>query len=339
MKSFKFILFIFGISLYLGCTKETTIKEEYNPNITIWGTYKATSVINGLDDLKYLKFTTKKTSHTYYMNSSGMRSLGNSSFIPFPDQVLGDFLGFGTVAYGYRFNGDTLIIDYGGTTYFKGIKVNETEVANWVEVVSKTDEISGVFTDRSQGIGFDGTNILLPDYSGSKITKINLSTRLPNGDISVSGAYPNTVEFDGTDLWLGSNGYYRMYKFPLAGGSSTGTAPSHDIGAWIYGIAFDPAGNDLWAYSNNSDTLYQINRTSNTVISRKKISYVRDMAWSNGKLYMVSGPFIYRVKTSSFEIEKTYQLKDPETIYGIAAVGNEFWLNINGNKLIKVSLN
>lgn len=340
MKSFYLSSIAAIAILVYGCTKETTIREEYNPNISLWGTYKVTNTLNGLEDLRFVTFSTKKIVNSYFMSSAGMKYQHSSSIVAYPDQVIADIFGNGTSSvYNYRFSGDTLIISGGINTYFKAIKSNESEVANWVTMVSKTDEILGVYTNRTSGIGFDGTNILLPNYQESKITKINLSTRLPNGDVDLTNGYPNTVEFDGTDYWIGNNGYNRMYKYSTMGGNYLLASPNRDIGSWVYGIAFDPAGNDIWAYSNGNDTLYQINRTSNAVVSKSRISYIRDLAWSNGKLYMVNGSYIYKISTSTLEIEKTYQLSSADNIYGIAAVGSDFWLNVNGNKLIKVTLN
>lgn len=332
-------LLLFAVLIiFNSCKKETKIIVEHNPDTRYLGLWKVSSVSNPqLSDVKYIEFKSNKTSRSYYSSGFGFKSDYISSYSPYTGQLLADIWGGQTMIFNYHFNGDTLVMEY-GILIIKSLKANSSEVDNWVNNISSSDQIIGLYSDLWHGIGFDGSNILVPDYNNSKINKINLATRLPNGDISVSGSYPYTVEYDGTDLWVSNNGDDRIYRYPMAGGSSLSSSPS--LGPWVYGIAFDPAGNHLWANSNNADTLYQINKTNNQIISTRYIGYgFRDMAWSNGKLYMVKNNFIYRVNTTGFVIERSYRITSGEEIYGIAAAGSDFWLNINGNKLIKVALN
>ncbi len=324
--------------IFNSCKKETKIIVEHNPDTRYQGLWKVNSVSNPqLNEVQYLEFKTNKTMRSYFSTGAGFKSDYTSSYSPYSGQLLADIWGGQTMVFNYHFSGDTLVMEY-GILVIKSLKANSSEVDNWVTNVSGIDQISGLYSDFGYGIGFDGSNILLPDYSNQIIKKINLATRLMNGDISVSGSYPYTVEYDGTDIWVSNNGDDRIYRHPLAGGSSLSSSP--DLGPWVYGIAYDPAANHLWANANNTDTLYQINKTNNQKISTRYIGYgFRDMAWSNGKLYMTKNNFIYRVNTAGFVIERSYRLISGEEIYGIAAIGNDFWLNVNGNKLIKVSLN
>jgi len=327
-------IFLIGFN---SCKKETTIIQEYNPNIGIYGTWRVTLAPLNNPGLKFIAFKSNKTLQTY-SQSNGFNSSTSSSFTPFTDQVLADFFNYGSaVIYNYSMKGDTLYIE-SGSTLIKSVKTGDSDVANWATEVSIVDEITGIFTDRPYGIGFDGSNILLPDYNTSKITKINLATRIPSGDIDVNGSYPYTVEFDGTDIWVSSNGYDIVNRHPLAGGGILSTSPR--LGAWVYGIAFDPAASQIWAFSGNEDSIYMFNKTGTSLISTRQIGNgFRDLAWSNGKLFITQGNYIYRVNTNGFTIEKTYKLKIASQIYGLAAIGNDFWLNIQGDRLVKVTLN
>ncbi len=331
---------ILALIIFNSCTKETITREEYNPNIGIYGVWQV--VFTGNDNIKdyqYLNFSNKKSLTMYLKNSYGFKSSFTTNFAPSSDQFLADIYNWGsTQVINYYMKGDTLMMENGGLVIAKSIKSSESAVAGWAEEVTETDIIFGLYNNRDQGIGFDGTNILLPDYGNTKVTKINLSTRLPNGSIDVNGtSYPYTAEFDGTDLWVSNNGWDMINKHPIAGGSITGTIT---VGAWVYGLAYDPASTNILAYSGSDDSLYVCNKNTNTVISTRAIGYgFRDMAWSNGKLFITRESYIYRINMTGFVIEKTYKLKSNASINGIAAVGNDFWLNVNGNQLIKVTLN
>lgn len=331
--------FIFAIVLILnGCKKTEIIREEYNPAIPAYGTWAiVSSTIQA--DVKYLQFSTDKSATVYSENNMGFKSSTSSILTPMPDQLIFDPYGYGySTIFNYKVVGDSIFITSPSYGDFKGVKSTDANVASWAKVVTRIDEISGAFTNNTYGIGFDGTNILMADYSAFKVNKISLSTRLPAGTIDVTGSYPTTVEFDGADIWVSSNGYDIINKHPLAGGGVVST--SKPMGPWIYGVAFDPISTNLWCFAGNTDTLYSYNKTSNTVTNRIGIGNgFRDMAWSNGKLFLTRENYIYRVNPSPFTVEKTYKLKENMSIYGIAAVGNDFWLSVSGSSLIKVTLN
>lgn len=322
-----------------SCTKETTKTEQYNPNIRIYGVWRVvTTNATEMKDFKFIDFSSKKVMHAYLQSALGFKSDFEEGFVPTEDAAIVDLYNSDqTKVVSYSISNDTLILTVGGVEVARSVKASSSDVAGWVDVVAYTETITGLFTNRNYGIGFDGVNLLIPDYNNKVITKLNLSTRLPAGDIPATGSYPYTVEFDGSDLWVSSNGFAVINKHPLAGGSYTASITT---GAWIYGIAYDPGNSVIIAYSGNEDTLYFCNKGTNKVISTKYIGPgFKDLAWSNGKLFLTYGSIIYRFNTSTMSVEKAYKIKSGELIQGIAAVGNDFWVYLSGDKLAKVTLN
>lgn len=323
-----------------SCKKVTTIKEVNNPDISLYGTWKVLSSDASIyRNVKYLSFSTNRMSTTYSNYGIGFNYSSTSSLQPYADQFVADLDGSGQgTVHNYHRNGDTLIIELGEQLAFKAIKANESEVSSWVTEITSTDEIAGVITNMRYGIGADGSNLLVPDYDNNKIIKISLATRIPSGTIPVNSVYPYTVEFDGTDIWCSDDGGSYIYRFPAAGGAQLSKSPK--LGPWVYGIAYDPGMDRLWAFAHNTDTVYQFAKTGNTVLGRYGMGTgINDMAWSNGRLYVTFGSYIYRVNTSTgFVVEKAYKFKSGFQLYGIAAVGSDFWLNVDGDKLVKVKL-
>ncbi len=186
-----------------GCKKTEIIKEEYNPAIPAYGTWAVVSSTMQAD-MKYVQFSTDKVATVFSENALGFKSSSASILTPLPDQLLFDPYGYGTTfIFNYKVVGDSIFITSPNYGDIKGVKSSESNVTGWAKVVSRIDEISGAFSDNDYGIGFDGTNILMSDYSANKVNKISLSTRLPAGNINVSGSYPTTVEFDGYLVYLG----------------------------------------------------------------------------------------------------------------------------------------
>lgn len=338
----KILLFSFGLlfaCIFIpGCKKVTTIKEVNNPDIKLYGVWKIISP-GEYPTIKYVSFSTSKVSNVYMASVVGFHSVVTATFQPYSDQVLAVLdNSLQNRVYNYHFNGDTLVLERGASLAFTAIKASDNDVSSWVTEVSSSDEINGVISDKPYGMGFDGSNLLVPDYYSGDITKISLATRLPSGTVHVNGVSPYSVEFDGTDIWCSDDGGSYIYRYAITGGAILSTSPK--LGPWIYGIAYDPTGAQIWAYANNADSMYMFAKTGTTVLATHFVpNGPTDLAWSNGKLYITENNNIHRVNPSSFTVEKTYKLKSGAAIYGIAAVGSDFWLNIEGNKLTKVTLN
>lgn len=319
-----------------SCKKETII--QYKPDIKIYGLWQTIQSVS--PNAQYIRFNSSNNLSIYSQNALLFKYEVSTLFSPTETQIVADFTGSGAAAvYNYSVSGDTLsITGNNNLLLFKGLKSNSTTPDTWVTNVTSTDAINNLFTDNSRGIGYDGTNLLFADYNAGNVVKVNLATHAMAGTVAVTTSL-NTVEFDGSNYWVSSNGYDVINKYSTSG---TLLSTSTSMGSWLYGIGY-VSPTSIICYSNNEETLYNYNPTTNTITSSIAVDglYLRDIAVANGKVFIVGSNSIYRINASTLVAEKTYIVPEASGITGIASVGgSEFWLNTNnGAKILKVELN
>lgn len=317
-------------------------KKDDGTGLAIYGLWQVTSSTQ-LPNLKFIRFTNNKTMTAYSETPEGFRSMVITNFSPNEDQVIANFLGgyYPLTVYNYSIDAEQItLIGENGQTFLVATRSSSAAPDSWTTDVTSVDKIENLFTDNSDGIGYDGSNLLFSDYSNGKIIKVSLATRSITGQINTVNSI-NTIEYDGTNYWVSRNGYDNLEKINPSGTSLLTTA---NMGSWLYGIGY-VSPNSIICYSNNEHTLYNYNPGSNTVDDSKLIEdiYLGDIAVSNGKVYIIlrNSNLIYRLNPTTFEVEKTYRVTDGTDLYGIASVGsNTFWLNTqSGKKILKVELN
>lgn len=332
-KIIQLSILLVTVLLYSGCKKDTA----ETPAIS--GLWQITST--QITNLAFVRFNGNKTVDIYSETAEGFRALLTNNYTPGTDQVIVNFREayFPTAIYNYTVAGNVLTVKGdNGQTVLTATKSTATAPDTWVTDVTSTDQINNLFTSNGEGIGFDGSNLLFVDYSDSKIQKVSLATRTVTASINAPGSL-NTIEYDGTNYWISRNGYNWIEKLDL---TAVNLFTSSAIGPWIYGIGF-VSPTSIVCYSGNDNTLYNFNPVTDAVTSSKLVEGVslRDMAISNGKVYIVANNFIYRLNATTFDVEKTYRLAEATNITGIASIGsNAFWLNSNeGTQILKVELN
>ena len=344
MKKYSFYLSVLSgfILLFSGCTKETTIREEYNPNISVFGVWKVSNISEtDLEFLKYLQFSTSRVLNVYN-ESNGFKSEIRNSFFANENQLVADFYGWGSSAiYSYSMKQDTLIISSGGFEVLKAVKANAAEVNGWVTYVSPEERYEDVFISNWAGMGYNGTHLLFASYNNGKVYYMKPS----EGTISDSSAGQssmNTVEFDAANnqYWISRNGWDELHTMNIATGVITSTSVA--LGPWIYGIGLI-SSTQIAAYSGNEQTFYIYNPNTNAIAYSKKVEglYFRDMAVQGGKIFVVAGGMIYKMDPAGFVVEKAYYINGITDIYGIASWGGGvFWITGDYGRIItKVTLN
>ena len=319
-----------------GCKKETT-----PDTLAIYGLWQVTQ--SQLETLKYIRLNTDKTMIIYSETPTLFRGYGIKNFSPGTDQIIASFFEdsyYPAQIYNYTIVGDVLtVVGDNGIIFLTATRTTSAVPDTWVTPVTSSYSITGLFDDNSHGIGFDGTNLLFVEYNPGKIYKVSTVTDTIVGEISTSVSSLNTVESDGINFWVSSNGHDKVYKLDATGNQTFVSTPS--LGAWIYGIAYLNSG-FLACYSNNEESLFGYNPATDAIVSGRWVPEpdLYDMAAANGKLYICSRTLVYRLNATTFEVEKTYRITGATDIRGIAAVGsNTFWLNTNsGTEILKVTL-
>lgn len=156
-------------------------------------------------------------------------------------------------------------------------------------------------------------------YSAPHLFKVNLFTGAVDTTLKVS-VFAWAVEWDGTSLWCGSNGYDAISRInPTTGGVVSTSKP---MGAWIYGIAWD--GSRLWCSSNNEQSLYRYNPAGDVVEQTYKLeTSPAGLAYVGGFLYVVAGGVINKCTPSPLAVVDAYRIPGAE-IFGIAHDGASF---------------
>lgn len=342
MRTTKLSLVVLSvIAIFMaGCTKETTVREEYNPNITLFGLWKISNN-QYVPAIKYLNFSTLKVLSAYNENSGFKSELRNGYFTN-ESQLIADFYGYGSPQiFNYAVERDTLKISLAGQTVMTCVKANASEVSDWVTQVTATGLLQNVFTQNYQGIGYDGNSILVPDYSSGTINFVNPNTGVISSTLSSQqGMNTLEVDFAGSQYWTCINGYSELTRIKMMDGTSLGN--SIGIGPWIYGIAY-LSSTQIAVYSNNEYSFFMYNPTTNAVAFSKKVDniYFRDMAAYNGKVYVSTGNMVYRMDPAGFVVEKAYYVSNMGEITGIASLGGgEFFvMSSGGTRMGKVVLN
>lgn len=333
-KTIQLTVFLISVLLYSGCKKDTAETPG------IYGLWQVTS--SQVPNLKFVKFNSNKTLDVFTETAEGFRGKVNSNFTPTTDQIVANLYGsnyYPTSVYNYTISGDVLtIMGDNAQVFITATKSTSDAPETWVKDVVSTDQINGLFSDNDRGIGYDGSNLLFSDYDNGKIIKVSLTTRTIAAQINAPNSI-NTIEYDGANYWVSRNGYSTIEKLDLTGTSIFTSTP---LGPWLYGIGFFSL-NSIICYSNNDNTLYKYDYGTNSLVFSKVVDDVplRDIAISNGKVFIVANNLIYRLNSATFAVEATYRVTDAISITGIAAIAtNVFWLNTQGGtKLLKVDLN
>jgi hypothetical protein len=330
------ILSILIILILNSCKKETIVKEVVSPNITIYGFYEGK--LSSDNTVKYLNFD--QTNNLFiYRNDGGIKSMISTSFVSYEKQAILDFYGYSTNVYNYITKGDSLTIFQGKNLIFNGKKTLSSLVDNWNFVINSLEKWkTNIKPSNPSGLAWDGSNILLTNYSESKIFLLNPSTKNISDFPSLNSL--NTIEFDGSNYWFCRNGFDQIFKTTTAD-ATTPTFTSINLYSWIYGIAY-ASPTQIYCYASNDRSLFLYNPVSNSLVFEKKFENggITELAYSNGFLYATFGSLILKINPAGFIIEKTYILNDAEnSLVGIAYIGgNSFWVSDEKNTLYKVEL-
>lgn len=332
--SFYILVFATLLSGIAGC------KKEENKTLEIYGLWEVTQSLPG--NISFVRFNTDKSVTVYTSSTKGFRDEFKNNCTVSEDQVQGEFVkSRGTVILNYTIEGNVLTMRSADNQIFIAAQKTTSGLPDsWTQTVTPATVFSNIFSENRSGIGYDGTNLLFVEYNPGIVYRVSKVTGAVISQFNTTPGSLNTIEYDGTNYWIGSNGSQDIEKID---GTGATLLNSVNMGSWILGIAYLNTSL-IVTYSNNEHTLYKYNPTTNLVeaTSIDEDMWLGDAAAYNNKVYIINSksPVVYRLNPADFSVEKTYTIEGATELNGIASTGSgEFWINANeGGKLLKVML-
>lgn len=309
---------LFSLVLF-SCQKDENAEspDYYLPLVGSW------KVEKGLTDADYMIIEQDRYCYKLFTHQYNFRSVETDIIQVTKGQVLFD----GSGLYNFRFSKDTLYLTSPGDSIALVKTESAPAASDWVTDINVSVTYA-VPVQVSTDIAFDEGNIWFGNgYAGNYLYKINLL----NGafDSIPVTIYAWAVERDNNGLWVSSDGNSSIFKINKSTGVTFFT--STDMGAWIYGIAWD--GQHFWCYSNNENTLYEYNPLSDHIVSTLTFDNymnINGMTYDGGFLYICYNGSLAKCSLSPFNVTDTYELKG-YYLYGITFDGTSFWANAYNN--------
>ncbi len=321
MKKLKVFTVFAAFALFFmnSCKKDNDTVPDYNSAIV--GSWK---YVSGMTTEKYLEVYKDRTYSILTSDAQGLNDRKDGILQLTNNQLSIELTtDYGQVVnlFNYVINGDSLILTKPSVRLALVKDKTAPDTTAWIKnltIVTKTNAPVSTLTD----IGFDGTSIWYGNgYASHYLYKINATSLFV--DSIPTTRYAWSVEPDGSDLWVSSDGSENIFKISKSTGSDIFTSTS--MGPWIYGIAKD--NNFLWCYSGNEHKLYKYNITGNTVDLTVAIdSYWDGLAMAGGSLYVAGNGKLYKLSLTPLMTTASFELPG-YSIGGVAYDGSSFWVS------------
>ena len=315
-----FTVFVaFTVFVIFSCKKDNDTVPDYNSAIA--GSWK---YVSGMTNEKYLEVYNDRTYSILSSDAQGMNDRMDGILQLTNNQLTIELnTGYGQLLslYNYVMHGDSLILTKPSIRIALVKDKTAPDTTAWIKnltIVTKTNAPVSTLTD----IAFDDTSIWYGNgYASHYLYKINTTSLFV--DSIPTTRYAWSVEPEGSDLWVSSDGSDKVFKISKSTGSDIFTSTS--MGSWIYGIAKD--NNFLWCYSGNENTLYKYNITGNTVDLTIPIEGEWDgLAMAGGSLYVASNGKLYKLSLTPLMATASFELPG-YSIGGVAYDGSSFWVS------------
>lgn len=346
MKKIKILLGLAVVLLAAGCTKKTTITEEYNPpKATLFGTWKLLSEnVNNGDN--YYVFANDGSNFAYYLvkDINGFRSKEAYAFKATDKQINVNYN-----LYNYTVIADTLTLFESPAVFTKYVRVvNPTMTpSNWtgnVNAIRKIELPRAVSYSSIRTFGIDGDILYLCGYNGSSyyVYKYNTITNQHLDSIVV----PNVAStyFKSPTVYYGFEANNKIYKTTGLVGPTTAVS-LNDIN-YTFALSMNPSSGVLFAFSNNSTLLSGTDGSNfNSLFSFNNygVNYVQYD--KNDEFMGLRNGNIVRMKISpSFSVVNSYDKLAGFYSYTFSTNGTDTWLfgyntQTSTYQLVKVNLN
>lgn len=327
---FRFLLCFSLITIFISCKKTPPEPpkpqvEEANPLLGVWKIETSSFAY-----LEYIEFENDSILQMFFNEPDGFYKNYFSKYTKTRDSIF-----FSGTRCSYKIQSNKLILNQYGFEIMNSTLSQDKPSRDWFMPITELETKHNLLNLNYDDLSYDGTFLLACDYQNDNMLKINLTTNAVK-NVFMNGSKPNSIEFADDYLYAGRKGSYSLFQHNLSGGTALNTYKG--MGQNIEGIAFQTGSPYLWCYSDN-DTLYQFQKNTENIVSQKFLGEgFNDLCWHKGKIYLSYQDKIYEFDVNQFKVLKTYKLKYPAFIYGIASTGTDIWLNTSGNKLIRINL-
>jgi hypothetical protein len=346
MKKIKILLGLSVVLLMAACTKETTIKEEYNPpQPKLYGTWKMENNSTSTNEYYYV-FTEDGSNyvHTLVKDNNGFKYKESSAFKATDKQINMSYY-----LYNYDVVADTLTLYNSPTAYSRYFKVLNPSFtpSNWTGSlkVLKTLELPRAVTSNTlRPFGIEGDYLYLAGNNGSGdyVYKFNSVTKQHVDSINV--VYGVTTYFKSPNLYYAFESKNKIFK-TTGIASPSSTISINDID-YTRSISVNASSGVIYAFTQ-SGQLYSgtENATFNMLFDFNPYSLSYLLYDKNDEFMVLRNGMISRLKISpAFNVIKSYDPVPNFYTYSISSNGVDTWLYGYNNmtstyQLLKVSLN
>jgi hypothetical protein len=320
MKNY-FLFILLGSLLLNSCKKEKAVDVP-----ALDGRWQTVDVYGSLSGEYYLFNVSTKTVYNFSKDGNDFRNFDKGVF-NLKDELLEMNLS-GTKLYTYSVVNDTLTLTephYGAVTKMVRDNLAPASADAWIKPATLLTQFTDSF--RSEGMTiYNGKIYSIISSSLKRMKVFDLATLSVDNNVDLSDEY-SSCEFVGNKLWVARKSDNKLDQIDYVNGSVLFTSIASGVFSNIRGLANTGislaglAGSSLVFYSTGSNTFTTSSNTANNVY---------DMAYSNGKYYVVTNnKVIHQINMSDLREEKSWRIEN-FNMDGIAFNGTDCW--VHGNK-------
>ena len=327
---FRFLLCFSLITIFISCKKTPPEPpkpqvEEANPLLGVWKIETSS-----FEYLEYIEFENDSILQMFFNEPVGFYKNYFSKYTKTRDSIF-----FSGTRCSYKIQSNKLILNQYGFVIMNSTLSQDKPSRDWFMPITELETKYNLSNLSYDDLSYDGTFLLACDYHSFNMLRINLTTNAVK-TVYMGDSKLNSIEFTDDYIYAGIRGSNSLLQHNLAGGEAENSYKG--MGQNIEGIAYQTGSNYLWCYSDN-DSLYQFNKNTESIVSQRFLGDAfNDLCWHKGNMYLTYQDKIYKFDVNQFKVLKTYKLKNPYQIYGIASTGSDIWIKTSGNKLIRINL-
>lgn len=330
--------------LLCSCTKEITIKEEYQPpQPSIYGTWKLISL--NYSDTVYYVFTNDGSNllHMLTIDTVGFKTMKGMPYLANQNQVF-----YSSTLFNYSIKSDTLNLDQLTTISYKLVRVQNPTFTpdNWqseISIISKFDLPRNISNPPSFGI--DGNILYLSGYNGSKYYVYKYNTDIKQYEDSTAVMNLASTYYLAPSIYYayGELNYYMQKSIGL---HSAPSAISSRVINFAETISVNKSNSDIYAYTYSNEMLKgKEGDYFNTIYNFSGKGYAKVSYYKDNEFLGLNGNNIVRMKINgNLKVETTYKFLAKYSFYGLSTNGVDtyvFAFNYAENKyeILKIKLN
>lgn len=333
---------VLALTVFNSCTKETTIKESYNPPKP--GLYGSWRQVNNSTDTQYFDFPDDNSNFVYILTDYKLGYHTSSAVAYFASDKQ---LVVSGSTYNYDIKADTLMLYNAPGNFTKLIKVDNSKFNHktWVKGISKLKTIDppAGYSYSYHPFGINGDLIYPHCKTATNEGIYQFNTLTGTLEDSVAVSEPASTVYNSGNVYLAfDNGTYNIFKTDM---NST-TSNSVNTIPYPRSISMNKSTGEIFVFNSNADLYkgsdggtYSV-ATSLNAASCEYVQYYKDgefLCLYNGALHKI-------LPGLTFKVTASYDVVPGLSVYSFSTNGDVVWLYgydsmTSKYKLVKVSLN